>query len=195
MSKLATLAAMIGVGIKDLAGVRTALDPPRGRFVLGINLGGDAITVQGERWQSQSEALAGGVNLPDVKMARTRLAPVPHAEPDTRAMLNSVVFRDRTLDIALPLAAGSYELYFWIMENYQTHWHSLALRIAGQPVAEGLGRLQRSEWRRYGPFPALHGGGVLQLTLDTGTPGIDAHLMGLSVYSHRGEVGARQTEG
>ncbi|MFQ4138714.1 hypothetical protein PGN35_020610 [Nodosilinea sp. PGN35] len=156
--------------------------PPTGEFVAGINLGGEAVTVGGDRWQSYSEALAAGLATPGATTAATYYVPTPYPSRGTRTMLNSVIFKTQTLAIEQPLPNGSYDLYLWIMENYQTHWHTLELRVAEQPVAQGLGYLPFRGWARYGPYPIAVTDGVLHLSLTTSDPNIDAHLMGLSLH-------------
>lgn len=168
--------------MQDVLGGPMALPVPAGRCVVGVNLGGPAVEVQGHRWLGHDEAQAAGLKAPEARTATTARLPAPRADAGVRTMLNSVVFRPRTLEISLPLPAGDYQIYLWIMENYQSHWHQLQLRLQGQVMAEGLGDLEAKAWGRYGPYPVRLHGEALLLSLDTGKDGIDAHLMGLSVY-------------
>lgn len=168
--------------LQDALAGPMALPVPAGRCVMGVNLGGPAVEIQGHRWLGYDAALAAGLQVPQARTAATERRPVPQADAGVRTMLNTVVFRPRTLDITLPLPAGDYQLYLWIMENYQSHWHQLQLRLQGQRVAERLGDLEADAWQRYGPFEAHLQGEALSLSLDTGEDGIDAHLMGLSIY-------------
>lgn len=154
-----------------------------GTFVTGINLGGAAVAVGGDRWQSYPEALAAGLATPGATAADTYLVPQPYAHRGVRAMLNSAIFKKQTLEIEHPLPNHRYDLYLWIMENYQTHWHSLELRVVGQPVAQGLGHLPYRGWARYGPYPIGVADGRLRLSLTAADPNIDAHLMGLSLHN------------
>jgi hypothetical protein len=156
-----------------------------GAFVKGINLGGRAVIVGGDRWQSYPEALAAGLTTPGATAANTYLVPNPYASRGTRALLNSVIFKAQTLEIEQPLPNASYDLYLWIMENYQTHWHTLDLRVADQPVDQGLGYLPYRGWARYGPYPVTVTEGRLGFSLTTSDPNIDAHLMGMSLHRQR----------
>ncbi|PZU96894.1 MAG: hypothetical protein DCF32_21215 [Leptolyngbya sp.] len=153
-----------------------------GEFVKGINFGGEAVEIGGDRWQSHTEALAAGLATPGATTATTYCVPEPYVSRGTRAMLNSVIFKPQTLEIEQPLPNDRYDLYLWIMENYKTHWHALELRVAGQAVAQGLGYLPYRGWARYGPYPVTVTAGRLYLSLTTSDPQIDAHLMGLSLH-------------
>ncbi|MBD2110390.1 MULTISPECIES: hypothetical protein [Cyanophyceae] len=164
--------------------VKPAQEPAllSGAFVKGINLGGEAVAIGGDRWQSYTEALAAGLVTPGATAANSYLVPKPYARRGTRAMLNSVIFKKQILEIEQPLPNDSYDLYLWMMENYQTHWHTLELRVAGRSVAQGIGYLPFRGWARYGPYPTTVTDGRLHLSLTTSDPNIDAHLMGMSLH-------------
>jgi hypothetical protein len=168
--------------LQDALGGPMTLPLPAGRCVMGVNLGGPSVEIQGHRWLGYDEAQAAGLQVPGAHTAATARRPAPQADAAVRTMLNTVVFRPRTLEISFPLPAGDYQLYLWIMENYQSHWHQLQLRLQGQVVAERLGDLAADAWQRHGPYAVRLQGEALSLSLDTGKDGIDAHLMGLSVY-------------
>lgn len=171
--------------LRDL--IAPAQEPtlPGGEFVKGINFGGGAVEIGGDRWLSYPEALATGLATPGATVATTYYIPAPYASRGTRTMLNSVIFKTQTLEIEQTLPNDSYALYLWIMENYQTHWHTLELRVAGQSVAQGLGYLPFRGWARYGPYPVTVTEGRLHLSLTTNDPNIDAHLMGMSLHKGR----------
>jgi hypothetical protein len=182
MSKLTSLLVQIPLRLKDLTGAKPVLAPTTGEFVKGINLGGEAVTLAGQRWESYSSALANGLTVPQAQSAATQITPQPYADPALRSLLNTVIYRPETLEISQSLANGSYEIYLWLMENYQTHWHRLELQINGQPVAQDLCYLPFGTWQRYGPYSATVSDAALQLSLSTGNSEVDAHLMGLSIF-------------
>ncbi|MBL8328781.1 MAG: hypothetical protein JNJ71_08000 [Rubrivivax sp.] len=186
MPSLRDIAAELKLSLQEALGARTKLPAPVGALVCGVNLAGPPVVVQGQRWWGSDEAQTRGLRVPGARQAHTRVVPLPFAERGVRTMLNTVVFRAETLDLSLPLPAGRYEIYLWILENHESHWHKLSLRIGGQPVDHGLGDLARGSWRRHGPYAVTLGGEALSLTLDSGRPEIDAHLMGLSVHRAAG---------
>jgi hypothetical protein len=157
--------------------------PPPGEFVKGINLGGGSVTVEGQRWESYETALKQGLAIANQGTTiTTTIIPTPYAPPDLRRMLNSVICYPETLELTQMLANGSYEVYLWILENYKTDWHSMSVQINGQPVATEVGKLPFGHWVRYGAYHAQVTDNLLTVTLSTGTPTVDAHLMGLSIF-------------
>jgi len=155
---------------------------PQGEFVKGINFGGDAVTIEGYAWESYSSALALGLSTPGVNLLTTSIQPQPLVSRNIRRMLNTVVYRSQTLEIIQTLPNGLYEVYLWIMENYQSDWHALELSLADQTIATEIGKLGYSNWARYGPYSTTITDEVLRLTLSTNTSKIDAHIMGMSIF-------------
>jgi hypothetical protein len=156
---------------------------PSGEFAKGINLGGEeAVTLEGHCWETYEAALANGLSVPEASVFTTQVKPTPAGNRDLRKMLNTVVYRSQTLEICQILPNGTYDLYLWIMENYQTDWHSLEVRVAGQTIATGLGKLALGNWQRYGGYSVAVDTGLLEMTIATNDPKIDAHLMGISIF-------------
>lgn len=156
--------------------------PAPGTFVKGINFGGGSVVVAGDRWHSYPEALASGLSTPGATAASMATIPRPYASRGVRTMLNTVIFKAQTLDLEQTLPNDRYDLYLWVMENYQTHWHSLDVMVAGQPIAQGIGHLPRGDWSRYGPYGITIDDGRLRLSITTHDPNIDAHVMGMSLF-------------
>jgi hypothetical protein len=157
------------------------LAPTPDTFVLGVNLHGEALAIDGQRWWSQREAVEKGLVLPaDVLVTTTSVTPVPAVDPAVAAMLNTAVHRpDRELPLSLPLGDGAYTVELWLMENFEPGHRSLTITIEGGVVAQ---RVQAGDavgtWHRLS-FPVdIHDG---RLDLVIGAPGEQSHLMGFSV--------------
>jgi hypothetical protein len=119
-------------------------------------------------------------------MSRARhrpLVPEPYVARSERRMLGSGIFRPTPLELTLQLDNKDYALVLWIFENHQSHWRSQTLRIDGTVRATGVGDLLRRHWACYGPYPVRVTTGQLSISLDTGSEGAHAHLMGLSLYA------------
>lgn len=155
---------------------------PQGKFVKGINFGGKALTIEGYPWEAYSTALGNGLSVPDASTVTTEIVPLPYASPNLRHVLNTVIYKPQTLDIRQVLPNGNYEVYVWIMENFQSDWHSMDLSIVGNPIATNVGKLPFRQWARYGAYPVAITTGSLNLSITTNDPNIDAHLMGLSIF-------------
>ena len=180
-AKLGSLSAQLSLWLKDLTQRETAL-PVSGEFVKGINLGGEAVSIQGNRWVSYRSALASGLTIPGAQILQTQVLPQPYASRETRNMLNSLVYRPQMLELTQILPNGNYEIYLWLIENYQSDWHALELVLNGAAVAQNLGQLPVGGWARYGGYAAAVTDGMLRLALSSNRPDIDAHLMGLSIF-------------
>jgi hypothetical protein len=157
-----------------------AADP----FVLGVNLNGGAVTIDGRRWWSQAEALRRGLVLPaQVQVTTTAVTPVPPVERAVADMLNSAIHQvDAELALALPLADGAYTVELWLMENYRPGHRSLSIALEGTTVATGVQEGDPvGRWHRLA-YPVTVSDGRLDLVL--GGPGQQPHLMGFSV-KHR----------
>ncbi len=153
-----------------------------GKFVKGINFGGEALTIQGNRWESEQSALQAGLMLPAAQQLQTNLLPQPYASQPMRQMLNTLVYRPQKLELTQILPNGSYQLYLWLIENYQSDWHALELRLNDSPVAQNLGKLPLGHWACYGGYAVTLSDGQLRLSLSAHRPDVDAHLMGLSIF-------------
>ena len=155
---------------------------PQGEFVKGVNFGGEAVTIEGNTWEEYATALFNGLSVPGANVITSAIQPQPYAPAHVRKMLNSVIYKAETLEIQQTLPDGSYDVYLWMMENYQTHWHSMEVQLAGKTVATEVGKLAAGHWARYGAYPIDITNGVLQLTISTHNPQIDAHIMGMSIF-------------
>lgn len=180
-AKLSSLSNHLSLWLQDLT-QQEVTAPVSGEFVKGINLGGEAVSIQGQRWQSHSSALASGLTLVNPQTLQTHVLPQPYASREMRQMLNSLVYRPQMLELTQMLPNGSYEIYLWLIENYQSGWHALELGLNGLSVAKNLGQLPVGGWARYGGYAVSVTDGLLQLALSTDRPEVDAHLMGLSIF-------------
>lgn len=181
-SKLLFLLQQPLLVLRDWLALASPIDASPGEFVKGINLGGDAVTVEGQRWDAYSNALVSGLSVPGAQVAKTYVVPRPHASSGIRKLLNTVIFKPKTLEISQTLPNGTYSIYLWIMENYQSNWHCLDVSINGKSVAQGIGDFDRGSWAKYGPYPAVVTDSALHLAISINNPDLDAHLMGLSIY-------------
>ena len=151
-------------------------------FVMGINLNGNAVTIEGNAWRSYATALSNGLTVsPTPLTAATALTPSPAADTDTKAMLNSAIYSAGNWTLSQTLTNGTYDVYFWVMENYQANYRSFNLQLEGATVATGIGSLAKSAWAKYGPYRTLVSDGQLNMGVVKVTG--DPHLMGVAIFS------------
>jgi ferric-dicitrate binding protein FerR (iron transport regulator) len=156
---------------------------PLRRFVKGINLNGPAVTIEGNRWISQAQALAEGLSFPrEPQLTVTLVAPRPEADPETARMLNSAVFRtDDDLSLRQALPNGTYEVTLWVMENLQADFRAFDVRVEGILGGRNVGdKMKLGDWVKLGPFRAVVNDGALDVELIKKKG--DPHLMGIAIF-------------
>lgn len=152
-----------------------------GGFVRGVNFNGGAVTIEGNAWQSYSAALAEGLTVNAPNVTTTTVTPSPAADAATNAMLNTAIWKQAAdLQVGQPVSNGTYQVYLWVMENYQSNARSFGVRLEGVTVATGVGNLPLGAWRKYGPYTTTVSDGFLNLDLVAATG--DTHLMGMAVF-------------
>ncbi len=123
-------------------------------FLKGIDLGGEAVIIEGGRWQSQKLAEADGMTLTNARRVSVSLALIPPPpDADTRAMLSSGISTARSdlLALSFKLPDGGYEVTFWTAENQRAHARVFDLTCGGV-VISGLGDLPLGGWAKCGPI-------------------------------------------
>ncbi len=160
--------------------------PPDPRFVKGINFNGGAVTIEGNPWLSYSQALSSGLSFATGPQVWTsQITPVPAADPDMAAMLNSAVWTPASnLAFTQTLANGGYDVFLWILENHQTNYRSFGLRLEGATAAASVGTLAYGTWQKYGPYRVTVADGGLDVELVHATG--DPHVMGMAIFGESG---------
>jgi beta-glucanase (GH16 family) len=155
-----------------------------GAFLLGVDLGGPAVTVDGHAWASEADARAKGFSL-DPSNACFVVPPstTPAADSDTLAMLDSCYWgygASHDIKLHQKVANGSYDVYLWSREDHASHYRAMDVSINGAKVASGIGDMALGEWKKSGPYTTNVVGGSIDLTLHA-TKG-DPTLAGFAVY-------------
>jgi mannan endo-1,4-beta-mannosidase len=158
---------------------------PFGTFVKGVNINGNAVTIEGNAWLAYSTALSQGLSqtggLPDTKS----LTPNPATDAATSAMLNSLLYSSSdpgTISLAQTISNGTYQVYIWEMENDQANSRSINLKLEGVQLASGLAVLPLNGWAKYGPYQTAVSDGVLNIDL-VATQG-RAMIMGFAIFTN-----------
>lgn len=152
------------------------------QFIKGINLGGEAVTIEGHFWDSYRNALANGLSTPGAQTLKTYVLPQPGVGREMCKMLNTAVFKPHILEIEQALPNGGYNIYLWMMENYQTDWHSLKIIVQGCLLDQDVGRMHLGRWSKYGPYPGTVTNDILSLKIASNNPKLDAFVMGVGIF-------------
>ncbi len=149
-------------------------------FVLGVNLGGGAVTIEGNAWRSDATARSNGMTTTAPNVASTNVTPSPTTDNATRSMLNSAIWGG-SFSVGQTITNGSYDVYLWVIENYQSNIRRFDVRVEGTTAASGIGNLALGAWVKYGPYRTSVNDG--RLDLDLVAVAGDPHLMGFAVFS------------
>jgi len=123
---------------------------------------GTAVVVNGNQWLSYADAQAMGFATANATCSNTRTYS-PAVDTNTNTMLRTGIWCSNC-DVNFTqsnLPNGSYRVYLWTVEDWQSNYRSWNLFLQGEQVASGLGQMPSNEWRRYGPFQASSTKGVL----------------------------------
>lgn len=159
--------------------------PPLSRFVMGIDLNGGQLDIDGNLWRSYQLALKSGLSVSGATIDKKVLPKQPEATATTSQMLDTLIYSSQemgTLSITQETLNGKYLIYLWVMENYQSNSRSFDLYIQGKSAAKGLGDLPLNNWVKYGPFSATVDDGILRLDLQPKRG--RAILMGFALYTN-----------
>jgi hypothetical protein len=186
------LSVFLRLGLVLGTGLAPSLAAPV--FFKGVNLNGPAIAIEGNPWLSHAEAQAQGLSFANASTwsGSYPFELSPAADTGVKTMLQSVLWRGSTFtgqsfNLSWKLGNGTYQLYLWTIENYQSNYRSMDVRIEGSIVATGVGDLKVGEWRKYGPYTAVVQDGVLQIDILRGAKG-DPCLAGVALFSESATV-------
>jgi hypothetical protein len=148
-------------------------------FLKGVNINGAAVTIEGNAWQSYSAALASGLTVSAANLATNTRTPSPSADSDTTSMLRSELWRTGNVTLNQTVANGDYDVYLWVMEDYQNGFRSFDVKAEG--AVEGtIATGAVGSWAKYGPYQTTVTDGSLTIELVRLTG--DVLLQGLAIY-------------
>jgi lysophospholipase L1-like esterase len=159
-------------------------------FLRGINLRGPAVVIEGDPWLSYSNALATGfTNLTGLTFDNGGpysfpLTPTP--DTNTALMLQTGLISFTTTNgqgvrFNQGVTNGQYQVYFWLLENFQSNSRSMDLRLEGLQVANNVGNLPLGAWQRVGPYNTTVSDGVLNMEVVRRTNG-SPQVFGVAIH-------------
>ena len=158
-------------------------------FYKGINLNGPAATVEGNAWLSYTSALASGLTVLNANLwaGSYTFTASPVADAGTAAILGSAVWRPADTNgtgfsLLQAVPNGTYQVYVWAIENFNSNYRNMDLKLEGVTVVQGIGDLPYGTWKKYGPYTTTVSDGVLNIDVLRGTKG-DPGLIGMAIYS------------
>lgn len=152
-------------------------------LVRGIDLGGEGVDLDGGRWLSHDQALAGGLTLGPGKTTVEAVTLTPDTDAaGTQMLATAYEAGQNELKLAQELPDGLYLVALWMAETRTSFSHACDLELQGVKQLQPVGRLAKGAWAKYGPFPAKVRNQRLALTLRA-KGGAAPKLMGLAIYA------------
>lgn len=159
------VAVTVGVPTPTPTPTPTPLPLPPGTFFRGINVNGNAVTINGNSWLSHTNAVAQGFSTANQTFRNPRLYS-PFVDDDTNTMVGEGIWCSGCdVNFSQVVSNGSYDIYLWMIEDYQSNYRSSNAIVQGAQLASGIGRMPLNTWQRYGPYPATVTNGVLSVRL------------------------------
>jgi beta-glucanase (GH16 family) len=177
------LTACSSHGGSEASGNNAAAIQP-GALLLGVDLNGPAVTIDGVAWQSEADAKNRGFSM-DAAFPCTVVPTVttPAADADTMTMLAGCYWNSRTTDLVFhqQMPAGTYDVYLWSREDHSANYRAMDVALEGRPAATGVGDMPYGQWQKYGPYTTLVGDGTLDIDVHA-TKG-DPTIAGIAIYA------------
>lgn len=140
--------------------------------------------VGGRPWISYATALGNGFSTSNPTFSAPPRSWSPTVDSDTNTMLGTGIWCSScNVNFSQTLPNGSYNIYVWMVEDYQSNFRSSNLFLQGVQVATGIGRMPLNTWQRYGPYPVTVTNSVLTAMLarvagDPSVEGIEVWVTG-----------------
>ncbi|MBA3684667.1 MAG: hypothetical protein H0W72_05435 [Planctomycetes bacterium] len=171
-------------------------------FLLGIDLNGTGVTIDGNRWRSEQDALGRGFSVvtPTPGRDAKALTVEPACDSDTESMLNTSIYCwTGDLSFSQGLPNGDYAVYLWLMENANDDHRAFDVRIEGAIAERGAGSLAQAAWKRCGPYTTTVADGLLEVALvpvrkEPMLAGIEIHQLQRSVTTVAAEAGPERPD-
>ncbi len=148
-----------------------------GAFQSGVNLNGSDVTVNGQTWLSQTNAVDSGLTMNNAlgESLSTDQQVYPAADPAAKNLVKDQIKQTETpwlsLSLSWPVANGTYDVFFSLIEGDSDFNRDVRATIEGQTVAEGVGELALGEWVNYGPYRITVADGALDMLFARDTKG------------------------
>jgi len=138
-----------------------------------VNLGGGAVTIDGQVWQSQAEA---GVVTNGTLLSVPALVLSPVASGDRASMLRDFRYLRSGLSVRVPgVVDGSYDVFVSVVEdNFPV---TFSLNLEGVRVLTGASSGAAGSWSRLGPYRVQVADGALDLTASA----VSVNVAGLEI--------------
>ena len=165
----------------DPTGLRVSTWPKAERsFVLGVNINGPAVEVDGKSFRGYETAADKGFSDGSPDLSENGVEPRPAPDAAIAKLLADAASKPDTWRLTQSLPDGTYQLFLYTIEDEADYSHTFDVLIEGEVVGTDIGQLAVGEWRRWGPFESKVTDGEMTIDLQEGTDA--AHLTALEIW-------------
>jgi hypothetical protein len=175
-------------GMSSQANLTVTPAATSGSFVLGVAVGGPAVTIDGNQWTAYSQALANGLSMTGGTIATTRTVTwTPTPDAGTATMLGHKLYHTTSVTgvgftLKQRLPNGKYVVYVWMGEDKASNSHEMNVLLNGTTVATGIGLQTLGTWQKFGPYSVSVSNGVLQMDVQS-YGGLSPRINGFAIFN------------
>ncbi|QDA58887.1 Ig-like domain-containing protein [Hymenobacter jejuensis] len=155
------------------------------KFYRALNLGGSALTIDGNKWEAGSGAA--NVQLTGGFFSAQNVPLTPSTDAARAQMIRSSLWSKNPVVQMSSVPNGTYDVYVYVWEDNFSQ--TFSMMINGQTVANYTSG-SAGKWSKLGPFATNVTNGVIRIT----TTGGDANLSGVEVITKASTSGLTTTD-
>jgi len=156
-------------------------------FYRGVNLAGNAVTVDGNNWDGKTAA---NFTTNGTEATASWLTLTPTATGGKADMLRSFVQHWEHSLVMSNVPTGTYNVYLYAIQTWDdTGATPFSVTLEGQTVQSNILINQGGHWSKLGPFQVT----ITDGTINVGTNGYSPNLSGLEVWRYTSGGGATNT--
>jgi hypothetical protein len=153
-------------------------------FYRGINVGGEPVTVDGNRWEGDD---ARDFACQDRKLHSPHVQLIPPTDDARAAMIHAFRWNRQARLTVSKVPAGKYAVYVYVWE--ETSAETIRMALNGKEVAAEIYTGTAGEWQRLGPWYVTVGQGTIAIT----TQGGAANVSGIEIWRAGGPASKSRT--
>lgn len=145
-------------------------------FFRGVNVNGDAVTIDGHRWDGDEADYFEG-HEEDAISVDPGLSLKPGVEGDKAEMIRSFRWNDPARFRITGVPDGTYTVWVYVMEDSQAQTFDIALE--GMAAKNGVHSGPAGTWQKVGPFAVEVDDGAIEIASRGGG---DANFCGIEIW-------------
>ena len=165
----------------------TQVSNPQGSsFYKGINMNGNAVTIDGNRWLAERDANVTTSNVNRLVNTNTNVTLSPTAPGDVNSMIRSFVWQYSPSITLNVIPNGTYQVYVYVWEDNNNERFTLSIQGAS---VDQINSGNAGQWARKGPYSTTVTNGTIRIS----TSGGAANISGIEIWATGSEPAVTAT--